>query len=76
MKEQITKEVAKAISNSFYEVLMTGYEEEKERFPITMIIIDSMTMIKEKGIVCNLDDIFISTFLDKMYVESEKYIGK
>lgn len=76
MREYILKDVAKSISDSYYDVLLVGFEEEKEKFVMTMLVVDFMVNLKEKGVVLNMDDIFIDKFIDKMYVEAEKYIGK
>lgn len=76
MKNEVIEEVARHISDSYYDVLLVAFEEQKHKFKITMSIIDFMANLKEKGIVYGLDDIFIDTFIDKMYVEANNYIGK
>lgn len=76
MRDYILKDVAKSISESYYDVLLVAYEELEEEFGITMLIVDFMVKLKENGVVLNMDDIFLAEFLDKIYVEANKYIGK
>ena len=76
MKDDIKEEIAKEISDSYYEVLLTAFEEQKQKFNVTILVIDFMAKLREKGIVCNVDDIFIDTFIDKMYVEANKFYWK
>lgn len=76
MKDDIKGEIAEEISDSYYEVLLTAFEEQKQKFNVTILVIDFMAKLREKGIACNVDDIFIDTFIDKMYVEANKFIGK
>lgn len=76
MKQEIVEQIAKDISSSYFDVLITAYEEEARRFPITMCIIEFLNMLKEKNIVYELGDIFNSKIIDKLYVEANNYIGR
>lgn len=66
MKDEVIEEVAKHISDSYYEILLVAFEEQKHKFKVTMNITDFMANLREQGIVCNMDDIFIDTFIDKI----------
>lgn len=76
MKEDIINEIASNISKSYYEVLINGFKEEENEFPISICIIDFIINLREKSIICNIDDIFVSSFLDKIIIEANKYIGR
>lgn len=75
IRKEVIEEISQSIGDSYSGVLETGYEEEQHRFPITMCIIEFMASLKEKDITFDLN-IFDSEFIDKMYVEASKYIGK
>ena len=76
MKDNIKFEIVRNICDCYVDVLMAGLEEETEKFPLTLCIIDFITKLREKNIVYKIDDIFISTFLDKVNIETDNYIGK
>ncbi len=76
MKEDIINEIASSISKSYYEVLINGFKEEENEFHISICIINFIINLREKNIICNIDDIFVSSFLDKIIIEANKYIGR
>lgn len=75
IKENIKKEIARMIANAYYDVLLTGYEEQEEKFVITLSVIDYLATLKEKKIKYGLADVFVDTIVNQMFVEADKYIG-
>lgn len=76
MKNEIKELIAKDISNSYYHVLLDGFEEYQHKFPLTLCIVNFIVKLREKNIVYDLEDIFTDKFLDLMYQEANKYIGE
>lgn len=75
MKEDVKKYIAKTITDNYYDVLLVGYEEQKNKFFITLAIVDFLAKLKEKNINYDINDIFIDTFIDLIVKEANNYIG-
>ena len=75
MNKDVTKEIVKDISNSYYNVIIDGLEEQEHRFFILKSVIDFVVKLREKNINMSLDDIFNDTIINMIYDETDKYIG-
>ena len=75
MIEDITKEITKMISETYYDVLLTALDEQEHRFFIIKSVIEFMAKLRDKNINLTLDDIFTDKIICKMYDEADKYIG-
>lgn len=75
MNNEVKKTIAKEIADSYYNVLIDGFEEQPHKFSITLSVIDFIAKLKEKNIKYELDDIFTDTIINLMYDETNKYIG-
>lgn len=75
-KEKIKKQVARMIADTYYDVLLTGFEEQEKRFVVTLSVIDYLATLKEKKIKYSLIDVFTDTIVNQMYVEADNYIGR
>lgn len=76
MNKDVKEFIAKDISDSYYHVLLDGFEEYQHKFFLTLCIVDFIVKLRERNIVYNLEEIFTDTFLDLMYQEANKYIGE
>jgi hypothetical protein len=75
MEEDILEKMISDIANSYYELLKIGIEEGKEQFRVTILVADFMASLREQNILDCIDDVFNSSFLDKINFEANKYIG-
>lgn len=71
----IKREIVKEICNDYVEVILVGLDEHKEGFFYTTSIINFMESLKTKNIKISIDKVFTDTFIDKIYIETNKYIG-
>lgn len=76
MNNMLQKEIAEDIKLSYISVIETGLEESPNDFIYTRLISDFTAMMREKGIGDNINDVFTDKFLDKMYVETSKYLSR
>lgn len=74
-KDSIKKQIAKMMADTYYEVLLTGFEEQEKRFVVTLSVIDYLATLKDKKIKYSLIDVFTDTIVNQMYVEADNYIG-
>lgn len=74
-KEKIKKQIARMIADTYYDVLLTGFEEQEERFVVTLSVIDYLATLKEKKVKYSFADVFADTILNQIYVEADNYIG-
>jgi len=75
MNKDVTKEIVKEISNSYYNVIIDGLDEQEHRFLILKLVIDFVVKLREKNINMSLDNIFNDTIINMIYDETNKYIG-
>lgn len=76
MKEDIKKYIAKTIADNYYNVLLVGYEEQKQDFFITLTVVEFLEKLKSKNINYDLNDIFIDTFIELIDKEADNYVCK
>lgn len=76
MKEDIKKYIAKTIADNYYDVLLVGYEEQKQDFFITLAVVEFLEKLKSKNINYDLNDIFIDTFIELIDKEADNYVCK
>ncbi len=74
MKNEVQKEIAKEIADTYYDVLIGGFEEQPERFFITLLIIEFIEKFRKRKYKYELNDIFTETIINLMYDETNKYI--
>ena len=75
-KKDIKQQIARMTANAYREVLLTGYEEQEDKFFITLSVIDFLAKFKEKKLKFELNDIFTDTIVDEIFKEASNYIGK
>lgn len=76
MKNEVKQEIAREIADTYYNVIIDGFEEQAHKFFITLSVVDFIAKLKEHNIVkYELDDIFTDTMINLMYDETNKYIG-
>ncbi|HAB67503.1 MAG TPA: hypothetical protein DCE23_09075 [Firmicutes bacterium] len=75
-KKDIKQQIARMIADAYYDVLLTGFEEQEKRFVVTLSVIDYLATLKEKKIKYSLIDVFTDTIVNQMYVEADNYIGR
>lgn len=75
-KKDIKQQIARMTANAYRDVLLTGYEEQEDKFFITLSVIDFLAKFKEKKPKYELNDIFTDTIADEIFKEASNYIGK
>ena len=75
VKSKFKKQIARMIADTYYNVLLTGFEEQEKKFVITLSVIDYLVTLKEKKVKYSFSDIFSDTILNQLYVEADNYIG-
>ncbi len=75
VRDKIKKQIARMIADTYYDVLLTGFEEQEERFVVTLSVIDYLATLKEKKVKYSFEDVFADTILNQIYVEADNYIG-
>lgn len=75
-KEKIKKQIARMIADTYYDVLLTAYKEQEEKFVVTLSVVDYLATLKDKKLNYRLSDIFTDTIVNQLFVEAKKYIGK
>lgn len=78
MKKDIKKFIAKEIASAYYDILLNGFEENKNSFVLTLIIIEFISKLKENNIDIgnDLDNILSEDIINLMFLEANNYIGK
>ena len=76
MKELVKEEVAKEICEGHFNCIMTAFEEQQDRFPITLLIVDFITKLREGNRFYDLGSVFNSDFINEIYIEAERFISK
>lgn len=78
MKKDIKKFIAKEIASAYYDILLNGFEENKNCFVLTLIIIEFISKLKENNIDIgnDLDNILSEDIINLMFLEANNYIGK
>lgn len=74
MKNEVKQEIAKEIADTYYNVLLDGFEEQPHKFFITLLIIEFVEKFRKRKYKLELDDIFTDTMINLMYDETNKYI--
>ncbi len=74
MKNEVQKEIAKEIADTYFDVLIDGFEEQPQRFFITLLVIEFIEKFRKKKYKYELSDIFTDTIINLMYDETNKYI--
>lgn len=75
-KEKIKMQIARMIADTYYDVLLTAYKEQEEKFVVTLSVVDYLATLKDKKLNYRLSDIFTDTIVNQLFVEAKKYIGK
>jgi len=78
VKKDIKKFIAKEIASAYYDILLNGFEENKNSFVLTLIIIEFISKLKENNIDIgnDLDNILSEDIINLMFLEANNYIGK
>ena len=78
MKKDIKKFIAKEIASAYYDILLNGFEENKNNFVLTLTIIDFISRLKENKIDIDysLDSLLSEEIINLMFLETNEYIGK
>lgn len=74
MKNEVKQEIVKEIADTYYDVLIDGFEEQPHRFFITLLVIEFIEKFRKKKYKYELSDIFTDTIINLMYEEANKYI--
>lgn len=74
MKNEVKQEIAKEIADTYYNVLLDGFEEQPHKFVITLLIIEFIEKFRKRNIKLEIEDIFTDTIINLMYGETNKYI--
>lgn len=75
-KEKIKKRIARMMADTYYDVLLTAYKEQEDKFVITLSVVDYLATLKEKKVNYSLADVFADKIVNQIYVEAKKYIGR
>lgn len=78
MNNEVKKYIAKEIAETYYNMLLDGFEEQKESFKLTLSIIEFISRLKENKIKFDyrLDNILGEPLIDLMYLEAKSFIGR
>lgn len=78
MNNEVKKYIAKEIAETYYNMLLDGFEEQKESFKLTLSIIEFISRLKENNIKFDyrLDNILGEPLIDLMYLEAKSFIGR
>jgi len=76
MREKVLKEFIEMICKDYINVLLVGVEEYEKDFPYMIAYVNFMGELKNKNIYMEINDIFTDKFMDKVYVETARYIGR
>lgn len=76
MREKVLKEFIEMICKDYINVLLVGVEEYEKDFPYMIAYVNFMSELKNKNIYMEINDIFTDKFMDKVYVEAARYIGR
>lgn len=74
MKDEVKQGIAKEIADTYYNVLIDGFEEQPQRFFITLLVIEFIEKFRKQKYKYELNDIFTDTIINLMYEETNKYI--
>lgn len=74
MKNEVKQEIAKEIADTYYNVLLDGFEEQPHKFVITLLIIEFIEKFRKRNVKLEIEDIFTDTIINLMYSETNKYI--
>lgn len=76
MREKVLKEFIEMICKDYINVLLVGVEEYEKDFPYMIAFVNFMCELRNKNIYVEINDIFTDKFMDKVYVEAARYIGR
>lgn len=76
MKEKALKDIVSMICNDYIDTILVGIEEYKKDFPYTIACSNFIAELKEKNVVVEFNDIFISKIIDKLYREISNYLAR
>lgn len=78
MNNEVKKYIAKEIAETYYNMLLDGFEEQKDSFKLTLSIIEFISRLKEDNIKFDyrLDNILGEPLIDLMYLEVKSFIGR
>lgn len=76
MREKVLKEFIEMICKDYINVLLVGVEEYENGFPYMIAFVNFMCELRNKNIYVEINDIFTDKFMDKVYIEATRYIGR
>lgn len=74
MKNEVKQEIAREIADTYYNVIIDGFEEQPHKFIITLLVIEFIEKFRKRNFKLELEDIFTDTIINLMYNETNKYI--
>ncbi len=75
MREDVLTKIVEMVCINYVDTILTGIEEEENKFPYTIACANFMSGLKNKNIQIEFNSIFTDICSDKLFREISNYLA-